>query len=66
MADEWELINFRAPKRFAERLSKEAFALDINKSKFIRAGIMLGSEILKGKPYLINILDRSKNGNGPQ
>lgn len=66
MAEDWELINFRAPKGFADRLSKEAFSLDVNKSKFIRAGIMLGSEILKGKPYLINILDRSKNGNGAQ
>ncbi len=63
MSDDWELINFRAPKSFAERLSKEAFELDVNKSKFIRAAIMLGSEILKGKPYLISILDRNKNGN---
>ena len=60
--EEWELINFRAPRGFSERLSKEAFDLDVNKSKFIRAALMLGSEILKGKPYLINILDRHKNG----
>ena len=66
MADDWELINFRAPKKFADRLSKDAFDLDVNKSKFIRAAIMLGSEILKGKPYLINVLDRTKNQNGSQ
>lgn len=63
-SEDWELINFKAPKAFAERLQKEAFMLDVNKSKFIRAAIMLGSPILLNKPYLINQLDRNNNKNG--
>jgi|GEM_PF-3008407 len=63
MADD-ELINFKAPKGFSDRLSKEAFALDVSKSAFIRAAIMLGSPILMDKPYLISILDRNINKNG--
>jgi hypothetical protein len=62
--DDGELINFRAPKDFGDRLSKEAFDLDISKSAFIRAAIMLGSPILRDKPYLVRVLDSTRNGNG--
>lgn len=62
--EELETITFKAPKKFAERLSKEAFDLDIPKSLLIRVAVMLASPILKDKPYLISILER--NGNGKQ
>ena len=53
-------ISFKCSEEFASRLMNDCAKLDVSKSDFIRAAIMLGAPILLDKPYLFYGLNRNK------
>jgi hypothetical protein len=52
-------ITFKATEAFSQRLAKDACDLDISKSLLIRACILLASPIIKDKPFLLSVLERT-------
>jgi hypothetical protein len=53
-------ISFKCSEEFETRLMNDCAKLDISKSDFIRAALMLGAPILLDKPYLLYALNRNK------